>query len=274
MAPATRRSVPVEARMRSRVIAPFLVASWFSVASVAAASAATATISLRPNPAARDSARAAAEAGPNPRSAARVALAGLMDGNRRFVAGEPTHPQQSVARRQELAGGQHPQAIVLSCADSRVPPELVLDQGLGELFVVRTAGEALDVAAVASIEYAIEHLHPPLLVVLGHQSCGAVRSALTLTPATAGSEDLGALVSQIQRGLGRWMGRPPDARLDGPVRANVDAMLAALIRRSAIVRTHVEHGQLSAVPGIYVLDSGRVEFWDAAPVGEPSAAGR
>src|SRR5438105_3680928 len=102
----------------------------------------------------------------------------LKDGNARFAADKPNKRDVGADKRKELAKGQHPFAIVLTCADSRVAPELLFDAGLGELFVLRVAGNIADPAVVGSIEYAVEHLHTPLIVVLGHESCGAVAAAL------------------------------------------------------------------------------------------------
>ena len=116
---------------------------------------------------------AAEPSGPTPAEA----LAHLKDGNARFVAGTSEAAAIGVPRRTELVAGQHPFAIVLSCADSRVPPEHIFNVGLGDLFVVRTAGEVTDRAVLASVEYAAEHLHVPLLVVMGHGACGAVKAA-------------------------------------------------------------------------------------------------
>ncbi len=200
------------------------------------------------------------------RTPAVVALASLIRGNDRFASGRPTHPQQAPARRRELASGQRPAAIVFSCADSRVPPEIVFDQGLGEIFVVRAAGQVLDHATVASLEYAVEHLHAPLLVVMGHHACGAVKAAITVAPGQAGSEDLDYLVGAIQPAVAKF-GAPAagDTKLDRPVRAQVNATVQALLARSAIVRGHVAAGQLSVIPAVYALDSGAVEMWDAAP---------
>ena len=106
------------------------------------------------------------------------ALAALIEGNRRYQAQHVTHPHQNAARRAELAAGQHPIAAVLSCADSRVPPEIVFDQGLGDLFVVRVAGNITDDVVLGSLEYAVEHLGVPLVVVLGHYKCGAIQAAV------------------------------------------------------------------------------------------------
>ena len=102
----------------------------------------------------------------------------LREGNQRYVSGAPTHPRQNVSRREELTTGQHPFAVVIACSDSRVPVEILFDCGLGDLFVIRTAGHMLDEAALASAQYAAEHLGTRLLVILGHSNCGAVKSVV------------------------------------------------------------------------------------------------
>ena len=106
-------------------------------------------------------------------------IASLKEGNSRFVHHQTIHPRQDQARLTEQSGGQKPGAIVVSCSDSRVPPELIFDQGLGDIFSVRTAGQALDTYSIASVEYAIEHLGSKVIVVMGHSSCGAVKAAAT-----------------------------------------------------------------------------------------------
>jgi carbonic anhydrase len=108
----------------------------------------------------------------------------LIAGNKRFAAGRPRHPHQDPDYRRSLVAGQHPIACVLGCADSRVPAEILFDQGLGDLFSVRAVGEVLDDAVVGSIEYAVEHLHAPVVVVLGHSECGAVKAAIDLVRGT------------------------------------------------------------------------------------------
>lgn len=109
----------------------------------------------------------------------------LVTGNKRFAAGRPRHPRQDPDHRESLADAQHPFACVLGCADSRVPAEILFDQGLGDLFSVRAVGEVLDDAVVGSIEYAVEHLHVPLVVILGHSECGAVKAAIDLVDGTS-----------------------------------------------------------------------------------------
>ncbi|MGW2571778.1 carbonic anhydrase [Streptomyces sp. NPDC001537] len=109
---------------------------------------------------------------------ARAALAELLAGNRRYATGTSRHPDEGLLHRHGLAAGQHPFAVVVGCIDSRVPPELVFDQGLGDLICIRTAGQVLDEAVLASIQYGVQELHVPLVLVLGHERCGAVAATL------------------------------------------------------------------------------------------------
>lgn len=193
----------------------------------------------------------------------------LQEGNKRFVTGKPSHRKQNSGRRTELTGGQKPHTIVLSCSDSRVPPELVFDQGLGELFTVRVAGNVLGAATVASIEYAVEHLGSSQILVMGHESCGAVKAAISIPKGkSAGSHDLDQLVSSIQpyvetadRKLASAASASEDKTLRKPVMMNVDGVSTRLMERSAIIRKHVEEGKLRVIKGIYSLDSGKVDFW-------------
>lgn len=193
----------------------------------------------------------------------------LKKGNQRFVAGKPAHGNQDVYRRKELAQGQHPSAIVLSCSDSRVPPEIVFDQGLGDIFTIRVAGNVLGADQVGSIEYAVEHLGTNLIVVMGHESCGAVKAAVeTPKGQKVGSADLSALVATIHQNVeatGRKLAAmdtpKKDPTLRNPVKANVDGVTLGLTRRSALLRERVEKGQLKIVPAIYSLEHGTVDFW-------------
>ncbi|MGW0766487.1 carbonic anhydrase [Streptomyces sp. NPDC002676] len=123
---------------------------------------------------------AVAASAPRPRPAhtAHAALDELLAGNRRYASGRPRHPHDSPARRHRLAAGQHPFAVILGCIDSRVPPELVFDQGLGDLLCIRTAGQVLDEAVLGSVQYGVAELGVPLVLVLGHERCGAVAATL------------------------------------------------------------------------------------------------
>lgn len=187
---------------------------------------------------------------------AEQALTRLKAGNRRFVDGASEAPQLDQARRQVLAGGQHPFATVLSCADSRVPPEHVFNTGLGELFVVRAAGEVVDKSILASVEYATEHLHTPLLVVMGHEICGAVKASID-NPASMGP-NLDYMLKQIRPAVERSAGEAD--RVRAAILANVEQVINDALAGSAILRHLVAGGKLQVVGGYYELSTGRVLF--------------
>jgi carbonic anhydrase len=181
------------------------------------------------------------------------ALRELAAGNQRWRTYRERHPDESPAVRQSLTSGQHPFAVVLGCIDSRVPPELVFDQGLGDLFTVRAVGEVLDDAVVGSIEYAVEHLHVPLVVILGHSGCGAVKAAIAL--ARGHSEVTGA-VDTVARAIEATVrATPPDhdeARfLAACVRNQTTRVAEELTARSQAAPTTI-------VTAVYDLATGRV----------------
>lgn len=176
----------------------------------------------------------------------------LVEGNTRFVAGRLT-PVALVPRRAELAQGQHPKAIVLACSDSRVAPELVFDQSLGDLFVVRTAGNLADAVALGSIEYAVEHLGSRLIVVLGHQKCGAVAAACS--GGKMPTANLDAVVRMIAPAAAETGNDAARA-----VGANVRLRAQDLVTNSPIVHEAVMSGKVKIVQAVYSLDSGRVEL--------------
>jgi carbonic anhydrase len=176
----------------------------------------------------------------------------LLAGNARFVEGQAAG-SDLVARRDPVAAEQRPFAVVLTCSDSRVPAELVFDQGLGELFVCRVAGNILEPIVVGSIEYAVAQFSPLLVLVMGHERCGAVTAAVELVnggDSPAGS--IHALVDALAAVL------EPGMSVDDAVRANALAGARMLPERSAIVRRAAESGALRVVPAEYSLDSGRV----------------
>lgn len=187
------------------------------------------------------------------------ALKRLMDGNQRYVAGKPERPNQGGDRRAAVAKGQQPFAVILGCADSRVAPELLFDQGLGDLFVVRVAGHVLSDVALGSIEYAAEHLKTPLIVVLGHQKCGAVEAALKGGEAPG---QIGSLVRAIKPAVDKVKGQPGDP-LDNAVKANVELVVAQLAAAKPIIAELAEHGKLKIVGARYKLDTGVVELFGA-----------
>lgn len=198
-------------------------------------------------------------AGPVP---ADKALSWLKNGNRRFVKGFLRADGQKKSDIQRLSKGQQPHSIVLSCSDSRVPPEIVFDQKLGELFVVRTAGPNLDPAVIASIEYAVEHLGSNLILVMGHTSCGAVKAALgTMKGENAGSPWLNHLVAAMHPRLKPLTLRGPasEGHRD-EAWANVSGVGQELGERSKIVRDALESGTLAVRTAVYDLSHGTVEF--------------
>jgi carbonic anhydrase len=186
----------------------------------------------------------------------------LVRGNERFATGTAKGDHRDEARRRSLASGQNPFAVILSCSDSRVPPELIFDQGLGDLYTIRVSGNVLGSAQVASIEYAVETLGAKIIVVMGHESCSAVKAALS--PGKTGSTDQDWLASAIRpnlKGLGTRGIASYDSKIRIPVKANIDAVTENLVVRSAIISKAVSGGKLRVVRGIYSLDTGRVDFW-------------
>ncbi|MBI3890344.1 MAG: carbonic anhydrase [Candidatus Wallbacteria bacterium] len=184
------------------------------------------------------------------------ALKDLMAGNQRYVEARRAYPHQDAELRARLAKGQHPIAVILGCADSRVPPELVFDEGLGDLFTVRLAGELPDDLSLGSIEYAVEHLGTRLIVVLGHQKCGAVDAAMH-SPSAPGH--IQALLAAIQPAIQGASEAGHDA-LDAAVRANVRHVVAALEGDAPILAEAVKSGHVRIVGAEYELESGKIEL--------------
>jgi carbonic anhydrase len=183
-----------------------------------------------------------------------------MEGNQRYVSQKEQHPDESLARRMELVGGQHPFAVILGCADSRVPPELLFDQGLGDLFVIRVAGNIVDNAILGSIEYAVEHLGTRLILVLGHEKCGAVSAAVEGGKAAA---HLTTLVAAIRPAVLASAGQPGD-RVHNCVIENA-RRVARQVRGSAPVLRGAAVKGLKVVAADYALDTGKVTLLDARP---------
>lgn len=182
----------------------------------------------------------------------------LQKGNRRYVEGKP-FSKDFVRQRPELAKDQQPYAIVLTCSDSRVPPEFIFDESLGQLFVVRTAGNIVDSVVLGSIEYAAEHLHASLLLVLGHEACGAVKATI------AGGEvppNIGSLVWRIQPGVDRVKAtHPKEEKLAGAcVEENVREQMKQAVAQSHVLIEMVEKEELYIVGGVYDLATGTVEL--------------
>jgi carbonic anhydrase len=190
-----------------------------------------------------------------------TSMSWLKNGNKRFLTHTVRKDGQAEKDVTRLSTGQTPHAIVLSCSDSRVPPEVVFDQKLGEIFVVRTAGESLDDNVVGSIEYAVEHLGSQLIVVMGHTSCGAVKAALgSLDGSSVGTPALDGLVKDMHPRLASYKGHKPSANVEEESWANTQGVANDLLKRSALLKKKVDAGTLKVVPSLYNLNSGIVEF--------------
>lgn len=204
---------------------------------------------------------------------AEKALARLQQGNARFVAGlSSIDAMTGHARREELMSGQNPFAVILGCSDSRVPVEMVFDQGLGDLFVIRVAGNIVAPSHVGSVEFATEKFGTRLVVVLGHSFCGAVEATLEelQRPTENQSKNLHAIVERIRPAveglLATDLRHDPAALTHAAVRANVRVSAAALRHGSEILERLIEHHDLVVVGAEYSLETGEVEFFDGVPL--------
>ncbi|WP_166846123.1 carbonic anhydrase [Isoptericola sp. BMS4] len=206
------------------------------------------------------------------------AWARLRDGNGRFVRDEPAHPSQDAARRRELRTAQHPHTILFGCSDSRVAAEIVFDQGLGDLFVVRTAGHVVDTTVLGSIEYGTEVLGTPLVVVLGHDSCGAV--AATAHTLATGEQPPGFVRSVVDKVIPSVAELTSRQGVTGPIdpdvlrTEHVKHTVALLRGYSAALAAAVDAGRLAVVGVVYDLDDGsaRLVAVDGDVGEEPVAA--
>ncbi|CAN5910053.1 carbonic anhydrase [soil metagenome] len=183
----------------------------------------------------------------------------LLEGNSRFVSGQLQHPNQDAKRRSEVSSGQKPFAVIIGCADSRAAPEILFDEGLGDLFVVRLAGNIVDDAALGSVEFAVAKLGARIIVVLGHEKCGAVSAAVdAVRGAAAPPGHIGAIVDAIKPAAASVHGKDGD-ELDNAVRANVLAVLERLKTASPVLTPLLQSGELSLVGARYDLDDGKVQ---------------
>lgn len=185
-----------------------------------------------------------------------LALERLMDGNKRYETAKQTYPHQTAARRQALCEGQKPFALILSCADSRVPPELIFDQGLGDLFVIRVAGHVVDDTVLASVEFAIYLLDVSLVMVLGHSQCSAVEAACG---GGALPGNMSKLVAAIQPAVAAAQKLPGDLA-DNAVKTNAKMTAVKLLARSSLLRQSASDDQVKIVVALYTLDTGVVEL--------------
>jgi carbonic anhydrase len=204
------------------------------------------------------------------------ALRTLKAGNARYVEGKPQHPRQDRARRALTAGqGQHPLAAILACSDSRVPAEIIFDQGIGDLFVVRVAGNVAATDEVGSIEYAVEHLATPVVMVLGHSQCGAVTAVVEdakLPP------NINTLVEPIRPAVDKAREANPqaakEALLQAAITSNVWQAAEDMLRLSPLIREKVREGKVQMVGALYDIDSGQVQWLGAHPDQEKLLGGK
>jgi carbonic anhydrase len=204
--------------------------------------------------------RAADPAHPDqPSVAPAEAISKLKEGNGRYTGGSLQHPGQTTDRRTELGNVQHPFAVIVSCSDSRVPPEIVFDQGLGDLFIVRVAGNVMNDEGLGSIEYAVDHLGSRLILVLGHQRCGAVDAAKqTIAAKGKAPGHIQSLVTAIKPAVEATA----KDDLDTTIKANVKNVVQALRSSTPILKAEVDSGKIQVVGGYYSLDTGAVTFLD------------
>jgi carbonic anhydrase len=202
---------------------------------------------------------------------ARQALQALRDGNRRFVAERQRKDRTGATRREEVTERQEPFAIILGCSDSRVPAEIVFDQGLGDLFVIRVAGNIVAPSQIGSVEFAAEQFKTRLVVVLGHTGCGAINATIEQLkrPAEMQSRNLRAIVDRVRPSVAPLLATPlrddPQALAGVAVRANVRASATNLRHGSDILEQLIERDELLVVGAEYSLETGVVEFFEGLP---------
>ena len=184
----------------------------------------------------------------------------LKAGNKKFASGHPIHPDETPSRIRELKKGQNPFVVVVSCSDSRLPPELIFDQGLGDVFSIRTAGNVIGDYELGSIEYAVEHLHCKLIVVLGHENCGAIQAY-----ATSGNEKHN---DHIQTLVDYIAAEEEEKIVPDSLRSNIDILVKANIAHAVnllssstpVLKPLVDNNEVKIIGAYYDLDSGKVLF--------------
>ena len=206
-----------------------------------------------------------------------VALERLRQGNRRFVLNtQDRDPPVGSSRRNALMAGQQPFAIILGCSDSRVPAELVFDQGLGDLFVIRVAGNIVAPSQIGSVEFAAERYNTRLVIVLGHSACGAVQATLEqlMRPTETRSPNLHSIVARIRPAVATLLEtelrHDPEALIRHAVRANIRASVDRLRHGSPLLEQFIQDDGLLIVGAEYSLATGEVDFFDDPPVAEES----
>ena len=188
---------------------------------------------------------------------AKDAIQKLKDGNKRFVKVKSQHPDESKERRNEMLKGQHPFVVILSCSDSRVPPELIFDQGLGDIFEIRNAGNVLNEHVIGSIEYAVMHCGVKLIVIMGHQDCGAIAATLSGVSET---KYIKALEDSIKPAIDDCKKQGLEINSDNVVKAHVMQDIEELMAQDTELVKYMKEHDVKIVPAYYHLDSGKVDF--------------
>jgi len=183
------------------------------------------------------------------------AIGRLREGNQRYVEGSPIHPDQSEKRRETVAPKQNPFAVIVSCSDSRVPPEIIFDQGIGDLFIVRVAGNVVGPIELDSIEYSAIELHCPLIVVMGHEDCGAVKAVLA---GKALPEEIENIAPLIQPAIDQSK-KLPGNQLVNAIQSNVKLVVEKL-KKNAVLQPLIQKNQLKILGAYYELKKGNVEI--------------
>jgi carbonic anhydrase len=183
----------------------------------------------------------------------------LLEGNKRFVSGNLAKKDFSLEKRKELLKGQKPYAVVVGCSDSRVPPEIIFDQWLGDIFVIRVAGNVLDPVSLGSIEYAVEHLKTPLIVILGHNRCGAVHA--TIHSHSKAEGNLKAIVEKIMPAVSKAknVAKSEEDLLNIAIEENVKLQKEFMLKNSKIINEYVKANKVQIVMAIYDLETGEVK---------------
>lgn len=193
----------------------------------------------------------------------------MKEGNQRFVSGQSIHVHQDLETLKNLVKGQNPKCIIVSCADSRVPPEIIFDQGLGDIFSIRTAGNVMSDYEEGSVEYAVEHLKTPLVIVMGHQGCGAIQAMLD-SPEVFDGEQVNKIVDHVSKIVEKLKSEDEEKQVlkesgknsNLAVVANVTNGVKQLRQSDPILKDAYEKGEINIIGAVYHLDSGVVEFLD------------
>lgn len=188
---------------------------------------------------------------------AEKALTKLIKGNERFIKHKEKHPDIDIKRRKEMLKGQNPFVVILSCSDSRVPPELIFDQGLGDIFEIRNAGNVLNEHVIGSIEYAVMHCGVKLIVIMGHQDCGAVAATLSGVYET---KYIKALEDSIQPAVEDCKKKGLEVNSDNVVRAHIMQDINELLSQDLELVKYMKENNVQIVPAYYNLDTGKVDF--------------